>query len=237
MLKRVEEAIEYGKNPVLSVKSKEDITALFYFLLKNKIYMAHKNHMKVNGRGKADGTLTINLADDKLEVRGFGQPVTREAAKTMAKDYFDQCLAAWEIVKEINSNVAYDKLKAHSGFSSLESLINPDHQTVSGVFGKEIILQILSQKGCEGIRYVYGKDNGKNTIVLLAVAEKEPGDASRNTSAVSVPINFSAGDKGDENEMPVVGEVHDESLTIQEVKDMLGFKGLNNSTDILFGEY
>lgn len=201
--------------------------------------MAHKNHMKIKGRGKPDGTLTINLADDKLEVRGFGQPVTKAAAKQMATDYFNQCKAAWKIIHEIDSNSDYSALKALPEFMMLKSLIDPGNQTVSGVFGKEIILQMFAQKGCEGIRYIHGKDNDRNTIILLAVSEETSGETRPDGRAVSVPINFGTITKTDDDDIPVVGEVHEESLTISEVEELLQQedKGFTNSTDVLFGAY
>jgi hypothetical protein len=201
--------------------------------------MANKNQLKVNGKSRTSESayLTINLADDSSEVRGFGKPVTREKAKDMAEDYFKSCDAAWNIIKEIESNSAYSALKALPEFQKLKGLIDPDNQTVSGVFGKEIILQILSMRDCEGLRYIYGKDNGKNTVILIGVGQSGTRiEANGSVKAMSAPVVVSSADPAD---MPLDGEVHDDSLTITGVRNLLsiapGFDG--DPVNVLFGSY
>lgn len=200
--------------------------------------MAHTNQMKLKGKTKTDpnAVLEINLADDKSEVRGFGQPITPEAAEKMADDYFNQCKAGWAIISQIKTNPLYAALKSQPEFALLESLIDPANQTVSGVFGKEIILQILAQRGCEGIRYIHGKDNNRNTIILLGVGETGTvvTDVNGGQHAGSKPINFNVRVTEDPD-MPVVGEVHEDSLTIAGVERLMNGEENLKNTDITFG--
>ncbi len=201
--------------------------------------MGNKNLMKVNGKsvGNENAYLTINLADDKAEVRGFGKPVTRDRAVQMAEDYFKACEAGWAIVQEIQNNSAYLPLKNHPGFTQLKELIDPVNQTVSGVFGKEIILQILSMRNCEGLRYVYGKDEGRNTVILIGVSEAGFRTESDGTQkAISAPVQVLATEAAD---IPLDGEVHDDSLTIEGVRQMLAQNASlgNQPSNVLFGPY
>ena len=200
--------------------------------------MAQKNFMRVKGRAKGNpnAILDIELADDQKDVRGYGQPITPASAAEMAEEYFQQCRAAWKIVREIRQNPAYVNLRSLPEFAQLESLIDPANQTVSGVFGKEIILQIIAQKGCEGIRYIQGKDNNKNTIVLVGV--KETGQLitlpNGQTRATSEPVDFNREKNEADN---VIGEVHEEALTIEGVEAILNGSGgqFTKSIDVTFG--
>ena len=59
------------------------------------------------------------------------------------------------------------------------------------MFGKEIILQVLAQRNCEGIRYILGKDSGKNTIVLIGVEDAGViKDSQGNDVAQSKPLQL-----------------------------------------------
>ncbi len=209
--------------------------------------MAAKNHMLISGKDvkNPDARLTINLADDFKEVRGFGKPVTRARAKEMAEDYFKDIEASEVVIQEIESNAAYAKLKKMPEFKQLKNLIDPETQTVSGVFGKEIILQILSMRNCEGIRYIIGKDQGKNTVILIGVKEVEEGTAStdeQDTPKVrSAPVELKS--PTSTRDVPIDAEVHQSSLNVTKVREMFhgGDAGDTSTTqsriDILFGTY
>jgi hypothetical protein len=214
-----------------------------------------KNQMVVNGKAKNDTAkrLTINLADDQLEVRGFGQAITREFALQMAERYFTHCERGWEVVQEIENNPKYAALKKFPGFAELKHVIDPSVQTVSGVFGKEIILQILSMRNCEGIRYIIGNDGTQNTVIIIGVAEEGTSvDSKGKKRAKSVPVKLlGESSKGlDANDVPIDGEVHNESLTIAGVRESINTAkkakvetgrvaaaAPQSPTDILFGAY
>jgi hypothetical protein len=194
--------------------------------------MAKKNLMRVQGKdvNKPNAYLTIQLADTKGEVRGFGQPVTRRKTKEMAEAYFTVCDEAWKLVQEIESNKAYAALKKHPGFKALRSLVNPS-QHVSGVFGKELILQILSLRHCEGIRYIQGRDGDYNTLMLAGVNEvgtaiKEDGTIKAKSAlyakSAAAAKTVEAETAADESGSVFDGEVHDEGTTIEETRAMLG---------------
>lgn len=189
--------------------------------------------MRVQGKdvNKPNAYLTINLADAKAEVRGFGQPVTRRKTKEMAEAYFTACEDAWGLVQEIESNKAYAALKKLPGFKAVRSLVNPS-QHVSGVFGKEIILQILSLRHCEGIRYILGRDGENNTLILAGVNEvgttmKEDGTVKAQSALVAKSI-MAAGasaptaESTDDGGTVFDSEVHDEGTTIEETRALLG---------------
>jgi len=112
-----------------------------------------------------DIDLAIRLADDEKEVRGFGQPITPELARDIALEYIKKSSIAWTMIKDITSGKikTIDEVKSSDGFAALEKLLNPTHQIVSGVFGKEAILQMISLKDCEGIRYIIGEMENKTT--------------------------------------------------------------------------
>jgi len=195
--------------------------------------MAKKNLMRVQGKdvNKPNAYLTINLADTKSEVRGFGQPVTRRKTKEMAEAYFTACEDAWKLVQEIESNKAYAALKKLPGFKAMRSLVNPS-QHVSGVFGKEIILQILSLRHCEGIRYIHGRDGDNNTLILAGVNEvgttiKEDGSIKAQSALVAKTVMAAdavaaATDSTDDGGTVFDSEVHDEGTTIEETRALLG---------------
>ena len=204
--------------------------------------MAFKNQMKVKGKdiNKPNADLTINLADDDLEVRGFGKPITRPKAKEMAEAYFKDIEAAETIIQEIDSNPAYIDLKNKAEFNQLKTLIDPSSQTVSGVFGKEIILQILSMRNCEGIRYIIGKDEGKNTVILIGVQEDgtQTDPKGNVVKALSAPVQLKT--TATPQDRPIDAEVHRASLNIADARTALALNTNNvieSLTDIVFGTY
>lgn len=188
--------------------------------------MSTENRMILNGRdASGEAVLTYGLADDYLEVRGFGQPVTEGASRKMVDDYHEEIKAAYAFFEQIETDDRYVDLKNNSNFSRLKTFLNKDSQVVSGVFGKEIILQILAQRNCEGIRYVVGVDRGKNTIILTGV-EEVPGETmARNgvVQAKSKPVSYSPVKLLENDQSPLKAEVHLNSYTL---KDFYGDGGI-----------
>jgi hypothetical protein len=223
--------------------------------------MAIQNSMYVNGKGVDFGGgisdiggpgLNLNLADDFAEVRGYGQPVTKAAAYKMATDYFSDCLAVIKLVKDINANVSgeYASVKAHPSFSKLAEMMDIEKHVVSGVFGKEIILQLLSQKNAEGIRYTIGKFDGKITVLITAVSEHIEDGTDQQGNPIKVTMSDPLGsyklyqENGQHNPNdPPDAEVHGGSKTIAELLAIYQKRygnALENKGDIskiLFGEY
>lgn len=208
--------------------------------------MPERNRMIVNGKDidNPDASLTINLADDNLEVRGFGQAITRQRAEQMANTYFLNCEAGFKVIEEIESKAEYKALADMEEFKKLKDIIDPKVQTVSGVFGKEILLQMISMRHCEGIRYIIGNDGTQNTVILIGVDEGEGETTVKGIRhATSVPVKLKALEKSGltVNDNPLDSEVHGNSLTIAGVraemarKEFLGPK--NDPARLLFGKY
>lgn len=201
--------------------------------------VTYENVMKLNGRDAAGDVfpLTIAIAPDLSEVRGFGKPITQDAADQMINAYADEVEL---VTKFIDQKLG--TFRGHPELGVLTALLSPAAQTVSGVFGKEIIMQILAQKNCEGIRYVVGRDTitNKNTIILLGVTESpeeavEDNPAGTAVNAKSKAITGRTMPESTGAINYIMAEVHGNSLTLQDVYDL---KTLNNSAaDILLGTY
>jgi hypothetical protein len=189
--------------------------------------LVNKMVLKGKRKGDEDSMLEIKLADDKSNVAGFGQPVTNEYAHKMVQDYCEDVLAAQRFIDRIKSDFANDR-----DFKKLKALMDRRRHIVSGVFGKEIILQILAQPRCEGIRYMFGKYMKKTTIILKGVAEVKEGSIMQNgevSVAKSVPLDMDEMTNGARNRGTNVasmeaslmrninGEVHQSSLTVADV--------------------
>jgi hypothetical protein len=208
--------------------------------------MSQHNCIKVSGKTlKGTEEITLNLADDQLEVRGFGKPVSAALAKKMASEYFKDADEASKLIGQIEGNDAFAGLQG-SALEALKRLLDPEKHIVSGVFGKEIILQLLSQKDCEGIRYIFGRDEGRTTIILIGVKQIEgkfSRDKNGSTIALSEPIGPKdffknlAPDSAPQAGDPPVPEVHLASKTIAEIKSELGVDFLEDPTNVLFGAF
>jgi hypothetical protein len=194
-------------------------------------------------KNPVDVDLVTKLADDQKEVRGFGQPIAADLARDIAIEFIKKSDTAWKLLKQINDGTItdLDKIKASAGFANLLSLLDPNHQIVSGVFGKETILQMISLKDCEGIRYLIGEMEDKMTVVLTGVRDvSKKGDAKATSEPLAGWEHYQAGAKSD-SPIPPDTEVHQSSLTRAELLAKLDRKELSDNGDeivkVLFGEY
>ncbi|WP_217606481.1 hypothetical protein [Chitinophaga sp. GbtcB8] len=191
--------------------------------------------------------LEIRLADDTTEVRGFGQPITKHAACKMINDYAADIDAANKFIEELKDIPQWADLLNDNRFAIIKTLLDPAFQTVSGVFGKEIIMQILAQRDCEGIRYIVGKSKGKSTIILVGVSEDGKNKPRQNDDgeliAPSKAIVNDALEDVDACTPPdpavkinyVIAEVHKASLTLNTVHTSLQVS--DNPSDLLLASY
>lgn len=212
-----------------------------------------KNYMHVNAISDVPPTdeMTIQLADDTKEVRGFGKPISTPVMRGMTDLYLDEFKKAAALVDVLGSDPKYN---TKPEFSSLRLLIDFDNHVASGVFGKEIILQILAQRNCEGIRYVFGLDDqNKNSVILFGVTQVKDAQgqdvftkrtlaAGTVDVAVSKPLaNKAVNDAGDDGygKNDINGEVHDNSRSLSEIQKEMDAKAEFNGsyTDYLLGEY
>ncbi len=197
----------------------------------------------------ADILIAHELADDAKDVCGFGQPISPALVNDIAGSYFTKSERAWDLLEDVvNGKIqSIAELIQHSSFSDLRELLNPENQIVSGVFGKEIILDIIGRKDCEGIRYIIGEMEGKMTVVLLGVKDiTKPGDSDPKSEPLAGANHYkqARGRVGYFNtKVPPDTEVHKQSLTRQQVIDKLGIgavdKRFDNDSiaDVLLGEY
>ena len=226
-----------------------------------------KNYITAESRNCEDSrvpdTIQINLADNCEEVRGFGQPIPVGLAKEMAKNYFDSFDEVQKLLEFITKNengvfnsIMKDDTK-YKQFTKLQMMMAPDKHIVSGVFGKEIILQTLAQKNCEGLRYIVGRDSDhKMTVILSGVKETDIAGKKEDELYTKKMYNgtvvkmrksellpsaayikkIQVSQASDPND-PHTPEVHASSLTVKELKDELNFRFLEDVTDVLFGEF
>lgn len=195
-----------------------------------------------NPNNPEDVNLLIELADDKKEVRGFGRPITPDLTRDIVVEYVKKSDTAWRLLQDITENkiTSVEEIKNSPGFNSLKLLLDPSKQVLSGVFGKEIILQMIAAKDCEGIRYLTGEIEGKMTIVLIGVRDVTK---STDTEAVSEPLSGWEYYKQGvfKSDKPTDPEVHLNSLTRTELLEKMGQTEFTDYGDdivkVLFGAY
>ena len=106
-------------------------------------------------------TTDLNFANqDDASIAGAGMPVTIALCRKIVHDYHQK---QEDILKEL------DKLPSTAQLDELKKSISSKDQHVSGIYGRDTILHILEQEGCEGIMYVNGLYGDKETIVLIGV--------------------------------------------------------------------
>lgn len=88
--------------------------------------------------------IKFKIQDDR-SVAGFGMPITMRLCRKIVHDYH---------------------------LMQVKAGVNADAEIVSGVYGRETIMNILEQEGCEGIRYITCLYGGEKSIVLLGVDNK-----------------------------------------------------------------
>ena len=202
-----------------------------------------------------DTTLVINMADDELEVRGFGQPITHKLAADIALKYIKSSEDAWELIDGIDLGriTTIAAIKQHSGFEALKKMLHPASHIVSGVFGKETILQMIAQKDCEGIRYIIGEmattkldEQGQPTTVVQTTVVLTPVKqiiSENATKAESEPLVGWEAYTDSENPFPTPPpdtEVHKSSLTRAELYKKMKQKirpEVPLKVQVLFGQY
>jgi hypothetical protein len=213
--------------------------------------MQNNNIMEVASVERTNQKATIRhlLADDNLEVAGFGQPINSDTARDMVTSYYEDCEEITKLITEIETKEVYLPLKQSTWFSSLKRRNNQQTQCVSGVFGKELLLQILAQRNCEGIRYFLGSDyDGYNTVILMGVEHAKDkynndiiqpnrkGEMTANSKLLERTMEKTTTSPTDST--PIKGEVHGNSLTISEAIEKLNSVGFEGTIyDVIFGTY
>ncbi len=93
----------------------------------------------------------------------FGQTVTPAACRHMIDEFFK---------------------------SELENLVTKGHEPYAVEFGKDSLLRILSQSGCEGIRFAHCKKPTDGTKTLVAIGIDAEGRAIKLEHFTKFTLNF-----------------------------------------------
>lgn len=206
--------------------------------------------MRVTGKSVPNDPdiLDINLADDFNDVTGFGQPITAGFAKRLVRQYVEEYISAYEVIKLIDANATgtYNAIKAMPEYDALKRLMDPSNHIISGVFGKETLLQLLAQKTAEGVRYIFGQyripaqgmepAKYKTTLVLVGVKETKAGTVGGSPAEseglhpdMKAVVEATSVHKPDDK---MLVEVHGSSKTVAEIAEMIGMPkdGMHEST-------
>lgn len=110
--------------------------------------------------------MSYYLADDDPkcgERSGWGMPVSVALKKKMVLAYKSEMDDLYKKVQLLPNNIGEIDL------TGLKTTIAPDKEVVGGVYGKETLLTLLAQPGCEGILYINCIYGGKRSIVLQGI--------------------------------------------------------------------
>lgn len=113
-------------------------------------------------------------------IAGSGKFVRTDAAEKMINDYVNVNEMVWQSLITVKNIITTNKAllenssvqQLDSVLSSLEHAINilsPENDVVSGTYGKELLQNLLSREGCEGLRYTCCRYENKNSIVFTPV--------------------------------------------------------------------
>lgn len=69
-------------------------------------------------------------------------------------------------------NGAFISLSEASGMTAAYRAKIKEGETISQLYDKDLIQQILDQRGCEGIRTYFGEDNGSRVVVMVGTDAK-----------------------------------------------------------------
>lgn len=194
--------------------------------------MAIQNKLSIESITSTVNPIEINLVDNNV-VCGFGDPIPIPKAKEIVQDYFSDYDNIELLIKDIiNSPAIFSIIRNHPGFNALQQLFDPTNHIVSGVFGKEAILQLLAQKKCEGIRYAIGKYQNKPTIVLFGVKCLENDDEqSEPIPSANEILSIKHTDPHDPKNSLFI-EVHKQSKTVAEMRSLLIGKDNFNAEEV-----
>ncbi|MEW7280306.1 hypothetical protein ABW636_17075 [Aquimarina sp. 2201CG1-2-11] len=105
--------------------------------------------------------ISFKIPDDTA-VSGKGMPITMALCRKIVTDYYllqKKVFDTFTAIRQRNSDVTI----------SNDILENPNDEVVSGIYGRDTLMHILEQEGCEGIRYVNCIYGGEKSIVLFGV--------------------------------------------------------------------
>ena len=128
-----------------------------------------------------EGAIEFDMADNET-VAGFGSFVSVEAANVMINDYvtdmdaLENCLKnsvslfqRLEALSQIPAEMKQEIQQVSDELIRTSKFISADQDIVAGIYGRELLMSLLSFPGCEGLRYVCCKYQEKNSIYLYPV--------------------------------------------------------------------
>ncbi|MBQ4818599.1 hypothetical protein [Aquimarina sp. MMG016] len=140
---------------------------------------------------------------DNKTISGSGMPITIRLFRKVVKAYYNRQNKVHELFKHF---VPREKQKE-------TALLDPHNEIVSGIYGRDTLLHILSQPRCEGIRYVNCVYRKEKSIVLFGVDRNgQPIGEKEKSSKDTLPKNL------------LIYEVKQESKTMSEILQMIDSK-------------
>jgi hypothetical protein len=121
----------------------------------------------------------FSMASDST-VAGSGKFVRTDAAEKMISDYiitneniYRALIAARDYIENQTINTeesqSLQKQALISQLAQSITILSEENDVVSGTYGKELILNLLSREGCEGLRYTCCRYKNKNSIVFTSI--------------------------------------------------------------------
>jgi hypothetical protein len=114
-----------------------------------------------NNPGDIKDTTNLNfdIQDDESNA-GAGMPVTMALCRKIVHEYCKRQDALFTLLSTLTPSTQLTEVLA---------TVSPINQVISGIYGRDTIMHLLEQEGCEGIMYVNGIYDDKDTIVLIGV--------------------------------------------------------------------
>lgn len=171
-----------------------------------------------NDENDPNDTTPINFVTlNNKGVSGSGMPITMALCRKVIMAYYDRQKKVHNLFRSLLNKAMEEEKKLNKEKQKLKEeskkLLDPDNEIVSGIYGRDTLLHILSQEGCEGIRYVNCIYRGEKSIVLFGVdIEGEP---------IGGTEKFLI-DNPSENVL--IYEVKEESKTMAEILSMINSK-------------
>ena len=130
---------------------------------------------------------------------GYGMPISRAVCRKMVDDYHHHQMKLHNKLSELNT----------VGIDEIKQSIDVNYEVVSGIYGRDTLLHILQQEGCEGVMYIYCRFEDKNSIVIFGV------------DAEGKPVGEENTLNKDDGPNPVIYEVKGDGKTRAQVLDFI----------------
>ncbi|NJO88734.1 MAG: hypothetical protein HC831_07025 [Chloroflexia bacterium] len=148
----------------------------------NRIIRQSRRGWKLLKNGKVERDIINYKEPDPEQVSGYGSPITSDLAE--------------KIIQEYQNHRDRYKVKHMETCQEVEQLEYPDAFTI----GKQSLLSILSQEGCEGIRFYLAEKKGlaegmtgdlelnrwADGITLVAIGVKNPAQTDKYSPEIGV---------------------------------------------------